>query len=435
MGTKLKRMTITSLMLIAVIIVVGVTTFHGGVGAKKPPVGTRGKSSIQHIVIMDKENRSFDSMFGTFPGANGATTYKDPKGKVHPLNHQPDSLYNDISHAPTSAHLAYDHGKMDKFSLIPGAIQHKTDMADSQLYQSDVPNYWSYAQHFTLTDSFFSTIMGPSFPNHLFSIAGQDSYVDANPTSKGDWGCDSPAGTTVEIRLPNGTRKNVFPCFNFQTLADLLDQAGISWKYYAPGKGQRGYQWSVYNSVNHIRNGADWSSHVVDYTQFAIDAANGTLPAVSWLVEPNSLSDHPPASICAGENWTVQQMNAVMGNPTLWSTTAILLTWDDFGGFYDHVAPPKGPNPHIEYGFRVPTIVISPFARAGYIDSSLYSTSSIVRFVENTYNLPTLNGLDKFANGLTNAFDYSQKPLPPLILNQRSCPPLNATAAQAASGD
>src|SRR5947209_16374854 len=134
---------------------------------------------IKHIVIVMKENRSFDSMFGTFPGANGVTTYPDPYGVVHPLNHQPDHLLSDIDHTHNGSVLAYDKGKMDKFSLLRGAIQNGVDEADSQFYQSDIPNYWSYAKTFTLSDNFFSTIAGPSLPNHLFSIAGEDANVDS----------------------------------------------------------------------------------------------------------------------------------------------------------------------------------------------------------------------------------------------------------------
>src|SRR5947209_200643 len=255
--------------------------------------GSGSTTPIQHIVIMDKENRTFDSMFGTFPGANGSTTYTDPNGQTHPLNHQPDTLANDISHTPQSAHLAYDNGKMDKFSLISGAAQAGIDESDSQLYQTDIPNYWRYAQNFALTDNFYSTIMGPSFPNHLFSIAGEDDNVDANPSSGGTWGCDSPSGTTVEQRLPDGTITHTFPCFDFKTLGDLLDANNISWKYYAPDQGQSGYIWSSYDAINHIRNGTDWSNHVVNYAHFATDAASGSLPIVSWLIEPSKVSDHP----------------------------------------------------------------------------------------------------------------------------------------------
>lgn len=375
---------------------------------------------IQHIVIMDKENRSFDSMFGTFPGANGATSFTGPDGQVHPLTHQPDHLARDIDHSPVGAHLAYDGGKMDKFSQLAGAIQNGVDMADSQFYQSDIPNYWTYAKTFTLDDTFFSTIMGPSFPNHLFSIAGEDANVDSNPDA-GSWGCDSPAGATVEQRAPDGTITHTYPCFDFRTMGDLLDAKNISWKYYAPNQGQNGYIWSSFDAIRHIRMGPDWQSHVVHYSNFIADAQSGNLPAVSWLVEPGNVSDHPPASECAGENWTVQQINAIMGNPNEWAHTAIILTWDDFGGFYDHVPPPRGPNPQIEYGFRVPTIVISPYARAGYIDHTTYSYPSMLKFVEDTLGLPSMTSLDGQSNDMIGSFDFSQKPLPPLTLQQRTC--------------
>ncbi|GAC1442733.1 MAG: hypothetical protein NVSMB52_00230 [Chloroflexota bacterium] len=376
---------------------------------------------IQHIIIMDKENRTFDSMFGTFPGANGATTYTASDGQQHPLNHQPDRLIRDISHQPDSAHLAYDGGKMDKFSQVEGAIQQGVDVADSQFYESDIPNYWSYARSFTLDDSFFSTVMGPSFPNHLLSIAGESANVDSNPGS-GRWGCDSAPTLTAEQRAPDGTKSYVFPCFNFQTLGDLLNTKNISWKYYAPDQDRSGYIWSAFDAIKHVRQGPDWNKHVLNHSWFAADVASGTLPTVSWLVQPFDVSDHPPASICAGENWTVQQINAVMNNPTLWAHTAIILTWDDFGGFYDHVVPPLGPNPQIEYGFRAPTMVISPYARAGYVDHTMYSYPSILKFVEDTLGLPSLTERDRLSNDMINSFDFSQNPLPPLPLQERTCP-------------
>lgn len=381
------------------------------------------QNPIQHVIIMDKENRTFDNYFGTFPGANGSTTYTDSNGQIHPLNHQSDKLLGDISHTPNAAHIAYDNGKMDMFSKIPGAIQNGVDMADSQLYQSDIPNYWQYAKTFTLEDNFFSTILGPSFANHFYSIAGTSNDVDANPVG-GNWGCDAASGTTVEERHADGTTTNVFPCFdNFQTLGDLLNTKNLSWKYYAPNAGQSGYIWSQYNAVNHIRNTSQWAQHVVNYSTFITDATNNTLPSVSWLVEPSNVSDHPPASICAGENWTVQQINAVMQNPNLWNNTVIILTWDDFGGFYDHVAPPKGPNGQIMYGFRVPSIIISPYAKSHFIDHTAYSYPSMLKFAEQTFSLSNLGGLDTDATigDLSNSLDFTQQPLPPLVLQTRNC--------------
>ncbi|PZS00477.1 MAG: hypothetical protein DLM70_13455 [Chloroflexi bacterium] len=393
--------------------------------APRSPSKVLAAGPIQHIIIMDKENRSFDSMFGRFPGANGATSFTNPKGRILSLNHQSDALDTDISHAHGEAVKAVDGGRMDRFSLLTGATQERADMADSQFYQSDIPNYWKYARTFALDDNFFSTVMGPSYPNHLFSIAAQDANVDSLPMigsrQSRRWGCDAAPNTTVEQRTPDNHTKQVFPCFNFRTLADVLDANDVSWKYYAPSQDQSGYVWSSFDSIKHIRFGPDWQSHVVHDRQFATDAAGGTLPTVSWLVEPARVSDHPPASICAGENWTVRQINAIMSNPSQWAHTVIILTWDDFGGFYDHVPPPVGPNGALEFGPRVPAIIISPFSRRSYIDHTFYNFASILRFVEDTYNLPSLNGLDGTSNDLHNALDVNQIPVPPLLLKPRVC--------------
>jgi len=424
---RLRVLRLISMLLLLTIIFLGWQRFSPVATPSKRQAHAQAANPIQHIVFIVKENRTFDSMFGRFPGANGATTYTDPTGATHPLNHQPDSLLKDIKHTPGAAHLAYDNGKMDKFSLISGAIQNGVDEADSQFQQADIPNYWNYASTFTLADNDYSTILGPSFANHLNTIAGSNDDVDANPTGfPAAHGCDAPAGTTVEERHADGTISNVFPCFHdIKTLGELLDQSHISWKYYSAGSGP---QFNSYDAINAVRNGPDWSTRVAPTDQFRTDAVAGKLPTVSWLVT-GSKNDHPPHSICEGENWTVQHINAIMQNATLWAHTAVILTWDDFGGFYDHVAPPKGPNGQIEFGFRVPAIIISPYAKAHFIDGTMYSHTSMVRFAEDTLGLPQLGGLDTQLNGFTNAFDFTQKPLPPLVLLQRTCPAISALAA------
>ena len=151
------------------------------------------------------------------------------------------------------------------------------------------------------------------------------------------------------------------------------------------------------------------------------DAASGNLPAVSWLTENQGMSDHPPSNICTGENWTVQQIEAVMNGPD-WASTAIILTWDDFGGFYDHVAPPVGGlNKLINYGFRAPLVMISPFSKVG-IDDTQHDTVSMVKFIQDEFGLPSLGGLETNASSLTNMLDLTQAPLPPLPLTTRTCP-------------
>lgn len=375
---------------------------------------------IQHVVIIVKENRTYDSMFGTFPGGNGATTFRTPSGTVRRLHHQPDKMWGDISHAWRFAVQAYDHGKLDRFAESDGAKQLGRDMADSQLYEPDIPNYWSYARTFTLADNFFSNILGPSFPNHLYTVAAQDADTASNPARA--WGCDASPGSWVLQVTRNGSTREHPPCYDFRTVVDSLDARHVSWTYYAPGQGEPGYNWSALRAIKHIRFGPDWKKHVLEYTRFKADAAAGTLPAVSWLVGPYTTSDHPGYSICAGENWTVDQINAVMSNGQEWDHTAIILTWDDWGGFYDHVAPPRGPNTHIMYGFRVPAIIISPYSKAGYVDHTRYSFTSMIKLVEDAFGLPRLTKQDAAANDMSSAFDFTQQPAPPLILSQRQCP-------------
>lgn len=413
----------------APVLLLAVTLLLGGI-AGRSWTGAQAQSNtcrlgsacnpIQHVVIMVKENRTYDSMFGTFPGGNGATTFRSKSGAVHPLIHQPDKMWGDVSHAWRFAVQAYDNGKMDRFADTDGAKQLGLDMADSQLYESDIPNYWSYARSFTLADNFFSNIMGPSFPNHLYTVAAQDADTASNPATA--WGCDGAPGSWVLQVTRNGKTREHSPCYNFHTVVDSLDSRHVSWTYYAPAKGEPGYNWSVLRAIKHIRFGPDWKKHVLEYTHFKTDAAAGTLPAVSWLVGPYNISDHPGESICTGENWTVDQINAVMSNTAEWDHTVIVLTWDDWGGFYDHVAPPRGPNAHIMYGFRVPAIIISPYAKPGFVDHTTYSFTSMIKLVEDAFKLPTLTKQDAAASDMSNAFDFTQQPAPPLVLSQRQCP-------------
>jgi phospholipase C len=380
---------------------------------------------------MVKENRSFDSMFGRFPGAHGSTTYRTQDGQAHELNHEPAILPRDIQHDYLSAVLGMDRGKMDAFSQIQGALQHGVDVADSQFEAADIPDYWAYASKFTLADGFFSSVVGNSFGNHLYTVAATGGGSISNPNGP-DWGCDAATRTWVKERTPSGSYQRAFPCFDFPSETDVLDQAGITWRYYAPGPHQDGYTWSTLDAIRHVRFGPEWQSNVVNYTQFAQDAAAGTLPAVSWLVQPSAVSDHPPHDICLGENWTVTQINAIMSNRATWAHTAIIVVWDDFGGFYDHVTPPRGPNSHIQYGPRVPAIIISPYARPGYVDHAFYTFTSLLKFAQRTFGLPALPGTDPTPGSLLRAFNFTQQPVPPFSLAPRPCAP--ARSAQFTRG-
>jgi len=383
---------------------------------------------IKHIVFFVKENRTFDNYFGTYPGANGARFATDSAGKRVPLLHEQDVLPRDLDHSSEGAREAYDNGKMDgfdklmSFSAQTGQPQQTQgpygNNSLTQFYQSDIPNYWSYAQNFVLGDNMFSSLMGPSFPNHLYTIAAQSGGAVDNPeSSSAAWGCDV-AGEKVEIKASDGSTTLGDACFNFTTLADELDAKDYSWRYYAPPAGSdEGYIWSSFDAIKHIRYGPDWK-FVVPTQQFLTDAANGSLPTVSWIVSPFNVSEHPLASVCVGENWTVQMLNALMRGPD-WSSTAVFLTWDDFGGFYDHVPPQQIDSYGL--GFRVPLLIISPYAKKNYIDHTQYEFSSMLRFAEDILGLPTLTNRDKRANDMMDAFDFSQSPRAPLILQQRTC--------------
>jgi phospholipase C len=379
----------------------------------------RGMNKIKHIVFIVKENRTFDNYFGTFPGADGATSGTISTGEVIPLGQAPDMTPRDIDHSYQAAIEAIDGGAMDRFDLIAGGNVNGDFLAYTQYTESDIPNYFRYARHFVLADAFFSSLQGPSFPNHLYTVGAQSGGAINNPAnSNGRWGCDAPANSRVETLEEDGEFGHVYPCFDFDTLADRLEARGLSWRYYAPGEGQSGYIWSALDAIRHIRLTSLWTRHVVATEQFVVDASNGNLPAVSWLVTKSGTSEHPPASVCLGENWTVAQLNAVMQGPE-WDSTVVFLTWDDFGGFYDHVAPPVADN--FGFGPRVPFLIISPWVRRGHITHTTLEFSSVLKFIEERFDLDPLTERDQDANDLVESFDFDQHRLAPLILDQRQC--------------
>jgi len=391
------------------------------VGPAGPDASSRPHTPIKHIIIIDKENHSFDNIFGTSPGADGSRRARLPNGRLVRLNHTPDHTELDISHDGDAAAFAVNSGRMNRFSLLPAAIQSGKDIADSQYRQSDIPGYWAYARGFTLDDRFFSTIMGPSYPNHLITIAASSYNTVDNPRGqiRHAWGCDGgPFSVVSAINPSSGRHYLTRPCFDIPTMADTFQRYHVSWKYYAPGPYRSGYIWSAFDSIRHIRFSNLWRTKIPSDTAFITDVVHGRLPTVSWLVTNEELSEHPPYSMCVGENWTIRQINAVMRS-TYWPSTMIVLTWDDFGGFYDHVPPPR--YDYISLGPRVPTVIISPYSRPHYVDHQLQDFDSILRFIEDDLRLPSLTRRDRTARSLSSSLNYHQKPLPPLVLAERSC--------------
>lgn len=381
---------------------------------------------IQHIVFMIKENRSFDSYFGSYPGVNGATTGKiKVNGVVStiPLNPLVDKE-PDYPHGPSQAKNDYDNGAMDNFNNGENSANTNCSSAPYNCYvtgvRSTIPNYWSYADHFVIDDNTFTSERGPSFPNHLYTVSGGSGpdiphSAVRNPSGH-PWDCTAP--TSVTVQLQNGSTSP--PCFTYQTLADDMTQAGVSWKYYGPAETESGNIWTSLRAFKQDLN----SPNIVGWQQFATDAASGNLPAFSWVVYPDNVSEHPSASSCAGENQSVHDINAVM-NSNVWSSTAIFLTWDDYGGYYDHVAPSNVDA--LGYGFRAPFLVISPYAYAGdntnhHISHDPLEFASVLQFAEQQYNLPSLGKRDVSAGSLNGLFDFSTVHNNPLILTPRTCP-------------
>jgi len=393
-------------------------------GTRPPRVDAnrfRTRWPIKHVVFVIKENRTFDTMFGRFPGANGVTV-GDDQGHERPLTRGLDKLPEDINHCYPCALQAWDHGKMDKFATISDAA---AKYAYTQYRPGQIPNLWRWAKDFVVGDNFFASAQGPSFPNHLYSIAATSGGTHENPMQDNGtlmtrhrstglykaWGCDSIQGAYVRVVDSEGVTEKVPPCFDFQTEGDLLSNAGIPWAYYSATQYQNGYLWSAYDAVRHVRaNEAVWQKHIFPVDGFVRDAREARLPPVTWVTPRFPLSDHPEYSMCWGENWTTRIVNAVMRSPE-WKSTAIFITWDDYGGFYDHVPPPQVDG--FGFGIRVPLLVISPYARQGYVDHTLGEFSTVLRFIEDNWGLTQLTHRDRDATNLSEAFDFARRPRPP----------------------
>ncbi len=379
------------------------------------------RAKIKHIVFVMLENHSYDNVFGRYPGGAGTTTAKDAALGTVPLRHAPPFYWHDIDHEYGNAIRGVAGGKMNGFSSNPGANLNGDMMAFQQYQQSDIPNFWSYAQHYTLGDHMFSSMTGPTFPNHLYSVAAQSGGVVTNPQNNPAlaWGCDSSPGSYTMALGKKGKLVKAGTCFTFSSLADVMQRMKVPWTYYAAEQPDYGFLFSTLDAFSSIRKTSLWTQKVKDQSQFEQDAQNGRLPAFSWITPTFLDSTHPPFSMCTGENWFVSKMNALMRGPD-WSSTAVFLVWDDYGGYYDHVTPPKV-DP-LGLGPRVPLLVISPYARQGAISHTTYAFESVLKTAEEIYNLPNLTTRDRTAHDLLDAFDFSRQPAPPLILQPRSCP-------------
>jgi phospholipase C len=441
------------------------------------PVSAQHASSlpIDHFIYIIQENHSFDNYFGTFPNANGiptGTALPDYPGGP-PVNKpflQDKPSTHDLQHAWSAARLAWDNGRMDGFfwaewpqalhyygksiplpTPIPGQAKlvrrgrklskattvntaqeilsplgfaddededapdieernealmdtepkaggtpnpsERPGWVETTLSYYDytvIPNYWEYARKFTLCDEFFSALMGPSEPNHLYAVAAQSGGLANNPP------------------------KHWTGIFYFQTMVDLLTPAQITWKFYTGvRRTDREDIWNILPGFPAIANNPDLISRVVHTEEFYKDLKKGSLPQVCWITPPGAKSEHPPQNIREGMRYVTDLVNAVMQS-SYWQTCAIILVWDDYGGFYDHVPPVQ--TDEYGFGFRVPAIVISPYALPNIVVHNTYDLTSPLKLIEIAFGLSSLTARDSASNTMLECFNFTQPPLPPDII-------------------
>ena len=343
---------------------------------------------IQHIFIIVQENHTFDNYFGTYPGANGiqgAVPQKDPStnAMVKPFEIFKPVLPKDLCHEASCASAEFDSGKMDGFIATA-----KSNLTMGYFNPGLIPYYWDYASQYVLMDNYFSAVLGPSLPDHIYLLA---------PTSGG---------------IMNNTGGN--STWSFPTIADELDAAHISWAYYAGGHSAANGWNPLPSSKTYLANHKGLTN-LYEASSFVGNVSKDeTFPSVTWLMpQSEQLSEHPPENITAGQMAVVADVNAIMKSP-FWKSSAIVITWDDYGGWYDHVAPPQVDK--YGFGFRVPALIISPFAKHGFVDHTLSSHSSTLKFIETVFNLPALGARDTNASNLLDAFNFAQQPRHTLIL-------------------
>jgi phospholipase C len=414
-------------------------------GAPSAPGEESEPQPIKHIVFIVKENRTFDNYFARYPGANGATEGETSDGRTVQLAEATDVLEPDLGHAFLDGVKSINGGAMNGFDLVTNG---ESLNGYSSFTRGGIPNYWTYADNFVLGDNMFTSMYGPTFPEHLYTVAAQSGRVIGNKdqTSQEGGYCDDPGETVFRFEDMSDKQRaevmraeedsdadtivqyweHVRACFNFKVIMDELDEEGISWHYYA----DEGSWMNAMLAIKHMRFSPHWGTDITQEEDFPKDIRKEHLARVSWVVPGPGLNEHPGGpSVCVGENWTVSMVNMIMRSK-YWNDTAIFLVWDDFGGFYDHVPPP-----HYDImglGPRTPLLIISPWAKQGYIDSTEYEFSSVLKFIEMVNDLPCMTERDCQANDMMSAFDFNQAVDPQdrkLILEERDCTGLPAKTA------
>lgn len=363
-------------------------------------VDAQAAAHIKHVFVIMQENHTFDNYFGTYPGVDGLQAGESMPvnpavkgGKTAEPYHLPALRTQDLDHGEITAQTAYDNGRMDGFVAAQQDRNLPGSLALGYYDRTDLPLYWELADNYVLADRFFSSAMGGSLANHQFWVSGMDS-------GKGE---SIPAAG-----------------IQMTTIFDRLQAAGFSWKFYVknydpkldfrhidptnPKDSQ--VAWVPLLTIPSVVDDPSQRARIQDLGNLYHDLADGTAPSVSYIIQGGT-SEHPPGQVGNGQNATVGIITAIMRS-SAWKDSAILLTWDDWGGWYDHVVPPQVDG--AGYGFRVPALIISPYAKKGFILHDTADFTSILKFIERLHGLAPLTTRDQNATDLMDAFDFSQPP-------------------------
>lgn len=398
---------------------------------------------IQHIVVVIQENRTFNNLFATFPGATGATSaYELINGKKRVVTLKEVPLFGQraLNHSYSGFITACNYSdssgcRMDGFNLVKFPKNPRLEKAAPYEYVNParIAPYWIMAEQYGLANAMFTTQGSNSFTGHQDLIRGA-TFIDRNhsmidnPHTPGAWGCDSQPSTRMSLittHLKYEQNAGPFPCtldfpdygsYGYKTLRDLLDAKRVSWKYYTPEVPDSGAVWNAFDVIASVRYGPEWGTNVTwPEKNIFNDISNARLPAVSWIVPDYRNSDHPDGAKDDGPSWVGSVVNAI-GESNYWNSTAIIVVWDDWGGFYDPVAPPFPRDDQGGPGFRVPMLAISPYTKigsgsqGGYISNTIYYFGSILRFTEDTFHLGRLGTTDRTSNSIGDMFDFTQSP-------------------------
>ncbi len=378
-----------------------------------------GAGKIEHVVYIVQENRSFDNLFQGYPGADTVSSGKTSTGHVVKL--KPVGLAREyvIDHSLEAMFWACrGNGKLPGTSCrMDGFDREQTAFGPGPYPQyvyvphADSKPYFDMAHEWVVADRMFQSQLDESFVGHQYVIAAQAASAVNLPIGK--WGCVRGADGVSTLTQERRIGPSINPCFTYTTLGDELDHAKLSWRFYASSYGSKGSgdgaEWSSYQAIHDIYYGPDWQKDVISpNTRFISDVRAGKLANFTWITPVCSASDHVNCGGGHGPSWVAALVNTV-GKSKFWDSTAIFVQWDDWGGLYDHVPPPF--EDYDGLGFRVPLLVISPYAKHDYVSHVRYETASVLRFAEDLFGLRQLAAADeRAASPAKDCFDFTRPP-------------------------